>query len=257
MDSDRWDNVYDADGNPKASNSPNVAAGERCEHCDEDDCLCAPTCTKCRDPFNLREGGEDVTRLCDPCAQEEVVDLRAQLATVREAHDEARRALALKDSYKAERDEYAKSATALRTALATEQAAHEATQRERDCERDKAAVNFASCERLKAERDRAEAALATVAKAIAAIEISEYAGRGVVVCRRCNAASSTLTGIKHEPECDAPALAAAPRAGETECGCATGPQGHAPRQHPDCEYTNHECAGCTAPPTSTAKGEGE
>jgi hypothetical protein len=41
------------------------------------------------------------------------------------------------------------------------------------------------------------------------------------------------------------------------CGCATGPQGHAPRQHPDCEYMNHECAGCAAPPTSTAKGGGD
>jgi hypothetical protein len=123
------------------SNSPNAAAGERCEH----GCVPASSC------YDLR------------C-------LRTQLATVREAHDETRRALALKDSYKAERDEYAKSATALRTALATEQAAHEATQRERDCERDKAAVNFASCERLKAERDRAEAALATTTERVRALE---------------------------------------------------------------------------------------
>jgi hypothetical protein len=139
-------------------------------------------------------------------------------------------------------------------ALAAERQAHEATKRKVEiAERfaEAAADRADKTEAIAQERDRAEAALATVTKAIAAIEISEYAGRGVVVCRRCNAASSTLTGIKHEPECDAPALAAAlgePQPRECSCNIERDGCGGSGWKAPGIQ-----CRKVAAPPTSTAE----
>jgi hypothetical protein len=149
------------------------------------------------------------------------VEMNALARQLRASEDARRKAEELKDSYKAERDEYAKSATALRAQLATVTA-------ERDALHGKLLVANAGWDSsqnslvlAQTARARAEAALATVTTALtkhAVIQVSGVNGDHEW-CQVCNRYSTSWRPAREEPrrvthaaDC---ALAAAPRAGET------------------------------------------
>jgi DNA repair exonuclease SbcCD ATPase subunit len=157
----------------------------------------------------------DDARRARDCAKAALAEIAAALAA---SEDARRKAEELKDSYKAERDEYAKSATALRAQLATVTA-------ERDALHGKLLVANAGWDSsqnslvlAQTARARAEAALATVREAVRAI-VDDWDRRWFDGGDRPSSPPAAVVNARLTLiELLDAALAAAPRAGETTEG---------------------------------------